>query len=90
MKQKLHIFAVCAYGESPYLDECVRSLLAQTVKSEIILVTSTPNDHIRSCANRYGLPLIINRGQGGITQDWNYAYTHSNAKYVDRPPGRFL
>ena len=82
MKQKTHIFAVCAYGESPYLDECVRSLLAQTVKSEIILVTSTPNDHIRKCADRYGLRVLVNRGQGGITQDWNYAYTHSHARYV--------
>ena len=60
MKQKTHIFAVCAYGESPYLDECVRSLLAQTVKSEIILVTSTPNDHIRKCADRYGLRVLVN------------------------------
>ena len=82
MKQKTHIFAVCAYGESPYLDECVRSLLAQTVKSEIILVTSTPNDHIRRCADKYGLRVLVNRGQGGITQDWNYAYTHSHARYV--------
>ena len=27
-----HVFAVCAYGESPYLESCLRSLKAQTIK----------------------------------------------------------
>ncbi len=82
MKQKTHIFAVCAYKESPYLEECVKSLLAQTVKSDIMIVTSTPNDFIRSCAEKYGIRLLVNTGQGGITQDWNFAYVHADAKYV--------
>ena len=82
MKEKLHIFAVCAYGESPYLEECVRSLLSQNVRSDIMMVTSTPNDHIRSCCEKYNIPLIVNTGQGGITQDWNFAYTRAHAKYV--------
>ena len=41
-----HTFAVCAYGESPYLEECVRSLLDQNVKSRILIATSTPNARI--------------------------------------------
>lgn len=36
-----HTFAVCAYRESPYLDECVESLLAQTVRTNVIVATST-------------------------------------------------
>ena len=78
----LHAFAVCAYGESPYLEECILSLLAQTVKTDIIMATSTPNGHVRSVAEKYGIPLFVNGGQGGITQDWNFAYTRAGAKYV--------
>ena len=36
-----HTFAICAYGDSPYLTECLDSLLRQTVKSTILLATST-------------------------------------------------
>ena len=36
-----HTFAVCAYKESEYLEECVKSLLEQTVKTNIIMATST-------------------------------------------------
>ena len=50
-----HTFVVCAYKESEYLKECIESLLAQTVKSRIVIATSTPNEHIRSIAGRYGL-----------------------------------
>lgn len=77
-----HTFAVCAYGESPYLEECLQSLLAQTVRSRIVVSTSTPNDFVRSMAEKYALPLLVNKGPGGITQDWNFAYTHVPGEYV--------
>ena len=38
-----HTFVVCAYKESPYLGECIESLLQQTKKSRILISTSTPN-----------------------------------------------
>ena len=80
--KKLHTFAVCAFQESPFLEECIRSLLAQTVPSDILIATSTPNDYIDQIAEKYNLPVIVNHGQGGITQDWNFAYTHTDSKYV--------
>lgn len=40
--EQLHTFAVCAYRESPFLEDCVRSLVRQTVKSRILIATSTP------------------------------------------------
>ena len=43
-----HTFAICAYKESPYLEECIESLMAQEMKSEIIICTSTPNDYIKN------------------------------------------
>lgn len=80
--EKLHTFVVCAYKESPYLEECIQSLLSQTVGSNIIIATSTPNDFIISEAVKYDLPVIVNSGASGITQDWNFAYTHADSKYV--------
>ena len=41
-----HVFAVCAYKDSPYLEQCIRSLKAQTVPSHIIICTSTPSSDI--------------------------------------------
>ena len=41
------MFAIWVYKESPYLEECILSLKNQTVKSNIIMATSTPNEWIR-------------------------------------------
>lgn len=68
-----HTFALCAYGISPYLEECLTSLEAQTLRSRIILCTSTPNERIEALANAHGIELHVNEGEGGIAQDWNYA-----------------
>lgn len=77
-----HTFALCAYGESPYLEECLASLIAQTVKTNILIATSTPNDHIETIARRYGVPLHINDGAPGISHDWNCAVSHCKTPLV--------
>lgn len=77
-----HTFVVCAYKESPYLEECIRSLLNQTVKSNIIISTSTPNDLIRKMADIYKLELHINTGKTGIGEDWNYGVSCTKTDYV--------
>ena len=76
-----HIFAICAYKQSPYLESCIQTLMNQTVKSEIILVTSTPNAFIEALVKKYDLPYYINEGEGGITQDWNFAYSCAREYY---------
>lgn len=77
-----HTFVICAYQESPFLEKCIQSLLRQTVKSELILVTSTPNEYISNLALRYKIPSRINNGDKGIVQDWNFAYSQANTKYM--------
>lgn len=77
-----HTFAVCAYKESPYLEECIQSLKAQKVRSNIIIVTSTPNPFIENTAKKYKVPYYVNTGEGGITQDWNFAYAQAGTKYI--------
>lgn len=68
-----HVFAVCAYQKSPYLEECLRSLQEQSVKSRVILCTSTPNDFLRKTAEQYGVPLYIREGKSALLLDWNFA-----------------
>ena len=47
VKMNDHTFAICAYKESPYLEECIKSLKNQTIKSNILIATSTPTDYIK-------------------------------------------
>ena len=77
-----HTFVVCAYKESPYLEACIQSLRAQSVPSHIIMATSTPNEHISSLAQKYDIPLYVNPGEGGITQDWNFGYSCCETPYI--------
>ncbi|MDO5140209.1 MAG: glycosyltransferase family 2 protein [Eubacteriales bacterium] len=68
-----HTFAISAYGESEYLEDCIRSLKAQTVLSDIIICTSTPNGLITGTAERWGISLYVRSGSGSIGADWNFA-----------------
>lgn len=81
MKDK-HTFAVCAYKESEYLERCIKSLLAQKVKSNIIVCTSTPCDYIENMAKKYELPLYVRQGASDIRDDWNFAYNQAETDYV--------
>ena len=55
-----HTFVICAYKESRYLEACIKSLKGQTIQSNIIIVTSTPNDFISGMADKYNLPYLVN------------------------------
>ena len=78
-----HTFAVCAYGESPFLEECLASLEAQSAgASKIILCTSTPNAAIERAASEHNFPLFVNPEQGGIAADWNFAYRCADTPYL--------
>ena len=77
-----HTFAICAYKESQYLEECIKSLKNQTIKSNIIMATSTPNDYIKNLAKKYEIELFVNDGEKGIGQDWNFAVSKTKTDYV--------
>lgn len=77
-----HTFVICAYKESPYLEECVKSLKKQKKQSCILMITSTPNEHIKKISDKYNIELKINTGQGGIVQDWNFAYQQCRTPYI--------
>lgn len=77
-----HTFAICAYKESEYLEDCIISLKKQVMKSNIIMCTSTPNEHIRGLALKYGISLYIRDGASDIRDDWNYAYNTADTRWV--------
>lgn len=80
--QSEYVFVICAYGESPYLEECILSLLSQSMSTGIIIATSTPNEHIRALAAKYHLKVYVNTGAKGIAEDWNFGYQQANGKIV--------
>lgn len=82
MKKWSHTFTICAYKESPFLEECIQSIKAQTIESKVLLATSTPNTYIENLAKKYDIPLYINTGEKGITQDWNFAYSKADTEYI--------
>lgn len=77
-----YVFVICAYGESPYLEECILSLLNQSISTKIIVATSTPNAHIEALAAKYHLKVYVNHGKKGIAEDWNFGYQQADGKIV--------
>ena len=79
---KDHTFVICAYKESPYLEECIQSLKKQSVSSDILMATSTPNEFLKALSEKYKIKLFINQGEKGIAGDWNFAYSIARTPLV--------
>lgn len=77
-----HTFVVCAYKENPFLAGTLESLLAQSVRSKIIVSTSTPNAYITSLCAQYSIPLVVNPSPHYAGDDWNYGYDSANTSLV--------
>jgi glycosyltransferase involved in cell wall biosynthesis len=77
-----HIFIICAYKENKYLEKCIKSVIDQTIKSNVILSTSTPNDYINDLADKYHLNIKINKGIGDQADNFNFAYSQAKTQLV--------
>lgn len=77
-----HTFALCAYKESPYAEECLKSLLGQTVRSSILIATSTPNTMLEELAAKYEVPLYVSGNEPSIKGDWNHAVARAETPLV--------
>lgn len=77
-----HTFVICAYGKSKYLEQCVKSVVGQSVPTTVLMCTSTPSKYISDIATKYKLPLHIREGKSDIKDDWNYAYNLASTDYV--------
>lgn len=81
MGQVNHTFAICAYKETKYLEDCIQSLKSQTCPTNIIICTSTPNTFIEGMAEKYCIPLYINQAGSGLSSDWNFAASCVKTQY---------
>ena len=81
MKHK-HVFAICAYKDSPYLESCIRSLMGQRAKSPVILCTSTPSPYINGLAGKYGIPVFVRDGSSIMRVDLIFAYHMADGELV--------
>ena len=78
-----HTFVIPVYQESPYLEECVQSLVGQIVKSKIIMTTSTPSVYSQGIARQYNIPYFINDKYNlDVAANWNFALSKADTKLV--------
>ncbi len=77
-----HAYVIPAHRQSPYLRDCIGSLLRQTATSRIVLTTSTPSPFLTDMAAEFRLPLIVNPSPPRIASDWNFALTATDAPLV--------
>lgn len=77
-----HTFAICAYKESRYLEECILSVMRQKIRGNLLITTSTPNEYIQRLAEKYRISLHIKEGKSNIASDWNFAYQQAHTKLV--------
>ncbi len=71
--EDIHTFVVLAYKKSNMLEECINSVLNQSIKTNVVIATSTPNDYISNMAKKYKLDIIINKERKGIGYDFDFA-----------------
>lgn len=77
-----HTFVILAYKESTFLEECIKSVINQTVKTNVVIATSTRNSFIEKLAKKYSLEIIENKGEKGIANDFNFALTCTKTPLV--------
>lgn len=82
MKKFNHVWAITAHGESPYLEECIRSIKSQTVQTDVILCTATDNELIRKLSVKYDIPVYVKTGRDDVRENWNFAYNSADGNWV--------
>lgn len=78
----VHTFVILAYKESAYLEACIHSVLSQTIPSQVIIATSTPNAHIQQLADKHNISVMINTNGGSIGKDWNFGLQCADTKFL--------
>lgn len=78
----IHTFVVLAYKESKYLEECIKSVLNQKYRSEVVIATSTPNKFIDKIAKKYNLEIIENKEHRSIGGDFDFAISCGKTELV--------
>lgn len=82
-KDIIHTYVVLAYKQSPYLKECIESVLNQDYPSKVLIGTSTDNEYIRKMAETYNLEVVVNEIKGGGNAvDFDFAWNSGRTELV--------
>lgn len=77
----MHTFVVLAYKESKYLEDCIKSVLNQSYKTNIVIATTTDNKFIRNLAKKYNIEVIVGK-HTNIGGDFDFAKNCVDTKLV--------
>lgn len=77
----IHTFVVLAYKESEFLEDCIKSVLNQSVKSKVVIATTTPNNYIKKIASKYELDVNVGK-HTSIGGDFDFAVKCGNTDLV--------
>lgn len=77
----LHTFVILAYKKSKYLENCIKSVLNQEYSSNVLIATTTNNDHIKTLANKYHLKIIEGK-HTNIGGDFDFAKNCANTDLI--------
>ena len=77
-----HTFVILAYNESDDLEECIKSVINQSVKSNVVIATSTPNDYIIDLASQYSLGVMVNKAKSNKGRDYNFAVNSFDTELI--------
>ena len=77
-----HTFVILAYHESDDLEECIKSVINQSVKSNVVIATSTPNDYIIDLASQYSLGVMINKAKSNKGRDYNFSVNSFDTELI--------
>lgn len=77
----LHTFVILAYKESPFLEECIKSVTDQTYPSKVVIATTTKNSHISNLAKKYNLKVVEGK-HTNIGGDFDFAVHSGNTPLI--------
>ena len=77
-----HTFVILAYKESDDLEECIKSVINQSIKSNILITTSTPNDYIMDLASQYSLGVMVNDSKSNKGNDYNFSLNTIDSELI--------
>ena len=78
----IHSFIILAYNESDDLEDCIKSIKSQSIKSNVFIVTSTKNDFIINLASEYSLGVMVNDSISNKGNDYNFALSSVDTELI--------
>lgn len=79
--KNIHTFVVLAYKKSAFLEDCIKSVINQKVKSDVVVATTTMNDYIKNICSKYNLK-VFKTEHTNIGGDFDFAISCAKTPLV--------